>query len=118
MIDTLINHVHSHSQKNALYLNSSLLYKDNGHAQQKIVGRLGVFLLFVLKMAEEGTLSKTECKNFTTIITDQIRGKEFHNIKGIYNVKKALEYVEPEHTYLSAINNKASVAMNKGSVSF
>jgi hypothetical protein len=118
-VDTEITNFVKNVRKNQnpFLIQTSKLYTKPDDSQREIAIRMALYLYRIYYLADKGKINNVQAAHFEQVIDDQIQKVEIPKFKGIYNVKKELEYVEPEYAYLEAINKKAG-NIDKGSVSF
>ena len=104
-ISTFVKNVRKN--KNPFLIQSSKLYTQPDDSQREVAIRMALYLYRIYWLADNKKINDTQAADFEKIIDDQIQKKEILQFKGIYNVKKELEYVEPEYETLRDINQKA-----------
>lgn len=68
--------------------------------------RITLYLYCVNQLIADKKLTKPVYDKIKKVLEEQIIKEEIFKIKGIYNVKKELENVVPEHERLHDINQK------------
>lgn len=93
--------------KNSFHIQHSKLYRPSDDNQRKTALRVALYLYCIHKATENKDLNESALVDMKNILEKQIKEVEIPKFKGIYNVKKELEYVDPEYEMLHDINQKA-----------
>lgn len=93
--------------KNPFHIQHSKLYTQPIDTQRDVSIRITLYLYFINTMVEENAMTQSLYTKLKDDLENQIINLEISKIKWIYNVKKELENVEPEHETLKDINQKA-----------
>jgi len=103
-IETFIKRVSG--THNTFHIQHSKLYHPADDNQRRTALRVALYLYCLHKAADNKDLDQATFLQMKEVLNKQINEIEIPKFKGIYNVKKSLEYVEPEYEMLRDINVK------------
>lgn len=103
-IANFVNNVRKN--QNPFLIQNSKLYTNPNDTQREVAIRIVLYLYRIYHLADKEKLDDAQVANFEDIIDNQLKNREIPKFKGIYNVKKELEYVQPEYELIADMNTK------------